>query len=453
MKQEQNKQMEIESYVEIEKVAKDSIADELGLNPGDRIIKINGQTIKDFIEYKFLITDTYLELEVITLEGEYWVLEIEKGYDETLGIDFSDIIFDELKTCHNNCVFCFVDQAPSNSRDTLNKKDDDYRFSFLSGSYITLTNLSKEEFNRIKRLRLSPLNISVHSTNPRVRKKMLGNKQAGKILEQIKELIAAGIKLNTQIVLCPEINDGQYLEETIKKLGEFVPQINSLAIVPVGLTKFRDDLYNLRSFTTEEAQRVIKTVEDWQAKFKEKHGFNFVYLADEFYFLANKPIPSAKNYDQFPQLENGIGMVRILWDQFTELKNQIPVSLEQTRKVTVVTGVLGAKALAPLVESLNNIDNLEVDLLEVENDYFGSEVTVTGLLTGRDILSTLAKSKLGEVVLIPEVLLNDDQLFLDDLAWSEFKKEISSQLLRVDNKALDLVEKVLGIELGGEGDE
>ncbi|GAB6098657.1 DUF512 domain-containing protein [Halanaerocella petrolearia] len=439
----------VDSYIEVESVTEDSIADELGLKAGDKLIRINGQPMRDFIDYKFWLTDTYLELEVMTKDGEYWILEVEKDYDEELGIDFSDIIFDQLKTCQNNCIFCFVNQAPTESRDTLNLKDDDYRFSFLSGSYITLTNLSEEEFNRIKRLHLSPLNISVHSTNPEVRKKMLNNKNAGRILEQIEELVETGIELNTQIVLCPGVNDGQYLKQTIADLGQFAPQIKSLAIVPVGLTKYREDLYNLRSFTSQEAEEIIKEVESWQLKFKEETGINFVYLSDEFYFLADQAVPSAQYYDNFPQLENGVGMVRVLWDEFEELKEQLPTSVEEKRKVSIVSGVLGAQALEPIVDRLNQISKLKVDLLEVDNNHFGSEVTVTGLLTGEDILAALDKTDLGELVLLPEVLLNDDNLFLDDLSWANFTDQVSSPVVQVKNKAVDIVERVLDKDFGG----
>jgi len=240
---------EINSYLEIEGIKANSIAGEVDLNPGDKLVKINGQVLNDYVDYKFLVADNYLELEVVKSSGQYWVIDVEKNYDQDLGIEFSDIVFDGLKTCQNKCVFCFVDQMPTGYRKNLNLKDDDYRFSFLKGSYITLTNLSKEEINRIKRMHLSPLNISVHSTNPKIRKKMLNNKNAGNILEKIAELTDAGIELNTQIVLCPGLNDGKYLDETITDLAQFTPQINSLAIVPVRLTKFREGLVDLESFT------------------------------------------------------------------------------------------------------------------------------------------------------------------------------------------------------------
>lgn len=437
---------EITSYLEVEGVQADSIAYELGLQPGDKIIRINGQKLRDFIDYKFLLTDTYLEIEVMNRDQEYWVLEVEKEFDEELGIEFSEIVFDGLKTCANNCLFCFIDQAPSSGkeRESLYIKDDDYRFSFLEGSYITLTNLTETELNRIKRMHLSPLNISVHSTNPQVRQKMLNNKQAGKILTQIEELVAAGIQLNTQVVLCPDINDGRYLEETIADLGEFAPQVKSLAIVPVGLTKHRDGLDKLRSVTPEKAEEVIAKVEEWQKHFREQLGFSFVYLADEFYLLADQDIPPEEMYDEFPQLENGVGMVRLFWQQFQELEPELPVKISPFRKVSVVTGELGEKVLRPIINRLNQITGLNVELEVIKNEYYGEVVTVTGLLTGNDILNQLGATSPEELVLIPDILLNEEDLFLDNLSWTEFSNQLTSEVKRVATDAQKLVAQIVG---------
>ncbi|MCK8827597.1 DUF512 domain-containing protein [Natroniella acetigena] len=440
----------LDKCLEIEGVKENSIAQELGLESGDIIFKINGREIKDFIDYKFLITDIYLEVEVIKQDGECWVLEIEKDYDEVLGIEFSEIIFDGLKKCHNNCMFCFVDQAPLKSRATLNLKDDDYRFSFLEGSYITLTNLSKAELERIKRMQLSPLNISVHSTEPDLREKMLNNKNAGRIVEQIEELTAAGIELNTQVVLCPGVNDGGHLERTIKDLVEFLPQVRSLAIVPVGLTKFREGLSDLRSFTEQEAKQLINLVKKWQIKFRTNYGINFVYLSDEFYLLAEQQVPVAEEYDDFVQLDNGVGMVRLFWDCFSKIEGDLPDKLSERREVSIVSGVLGAKALQPIVTRLNQIQGLIVELIIVENNYFGSEVTVTGLLTGKDILQKLKEEKkLGEIVIIPDIVLNEENLFLDDLTWDEFESQIPAEARRANNEPSDLVEQIVRENYGG----
>ncbi|WP_408955935.1 DUF512 domain-containing protein [Natroniella sp. ANB-PHB2] len=447
---ENEESVNLDNCLEIEGVKEDSIAQELGLEVGDQIFRINGREIKDFIDYKFLITDTYLEVEVIKQNREYWVLEIEKDYDEMLGVEFSEIIFDGLKKCHNNCIFCFVNQAPLESRTTLNLKDDDYRFSFLEGSYITLTNLSKTELERIKRMQLSPLNLSVHSTEPKLREEMLNNKKAGMILEQIEELTAAKIELNTQVVLCPGVNDGVHLERTIEDLARFLPQVRSLAIVPVGLTRFREGLFDLRSFTKQEASQLINLVKEWQTRFRANYGTNFVYLADEFYFLANQEIPVAEEYDDFVQLENGVGMVRLFWDRFSKIEGELPDKISERREVSIVSGVLGAKALEPIITRLNQIQNLTVKLITVENNYFGSEVTVTGLLTGKDILQKLKEvKKLSELIIIPKVVLNEEGLFLDDLKWEEFESQIPVQIRTANNEPSDLLEQIFRENYGG----
>jgi putative radical SAM enzyme (TIGR03279 family) len=437
---------EINSYLEIEGIKANSIAGEVDLNPGDKLVKINGQVLNDYVDYKFLVADNYLELEVIKSSGQYWMIEVEKNYDEKLGIEFSDIVFDGLKTCQNKCVFCFVDQMPTGYRRTLNLKDDDYRFSFLKGSYITLTNLSEREINRIKRMHLSPLNISVHSTNPKIRKKMLNNKNAGDILEKVAELTDAGIELNTQIVLCPGLNDGKYLDETITDLAQFIPQIKSLAIVPVGLTKFREGLFDLKSFTARGAIEVIQQVESYQEQFRRENNNNFVYLADEFYLLADEELPEQNYYDDFPQLENGVGQVRLFRDQFLALKEDLPTKLAEPLKVTLITAKLGAQALDPIIDELLRIKNLEVEPFVIENHFFGPEVTVTGLLTGTDILDQLqeAETELGDLVIVPEVVLNDNDLFLDDLSWTEFKSKLNVEVIKVGTDVEDFIENLLG---------
>ncbi len=436
----------------ISSIQKDSIAEQLGLEAGDEIVSIDGVQPQDYIEYKFLITDLNLELEIKKTNGQRIIFEIEKDYDDLLGIEFDEIIFDGLKKCHNNCIFCFVDQMPPGIRRTLQLKDDDYRFSFLKGSYITLTNLNQQEISRIKRLHLSPLNISVHTTNSQLRKEMLKNNHAGEILGQIKELIEAGIELNTQIVLCPEINDGNELEKTIKDLAEFAPMIKSLAVVPVGLTKYRSD-NQLRSFTSQEAKEVIDLVSSWQEKFRQELAIDFVYLADEFYLLAGEEIPSSKRYDDFLQYENGVGMVRCFWDGFEEIKSELPEKINNTVNASIITSDLGKKVLTPVVNELNRIDNLAVELIKIENEFFGSDVTVTGLLTAQDILQQLEETDKNKLIILPEIVLNDDNLFLDDISWQEFRGSLSNKVIRVENNPSDLVENILEFSLGGEKNE
>ncbi|MBM7623848.1 DUF512 domain-containing protein [Sporohalobacter salinus] len=435
--------MESGTYVEITNVRPDSIADELGIKSQDKLLAINDQEIRDYIDYKFLSTDLYLELLIRKENGEEWLYEIEKDYDEDLGLEFSGIIYDRLKKCSNNCIFCFVDQSPSGLRETLNLKDDDYRFSFLQGSYITLTNLGEEGINRIKRFHLSPLYVSVHTTNPDLRVKMMCNKKAGDILPKLRELAEAGIEFHTQAVLCPGINDGNELERTIKDLIELTPAVRSLAIVPVGLTKFRNGLYSLRSFTSKEAKNVVEQVTEWQKRLKKK-GENFIYLADEFYLLAERELPPAKAYNGFVQLENGVGLVRLFWQQFEEIKDELPISLSEKRGFTLITGELGVKVLKPVVKKLNEIENLNLDLLIVANEFFGRQVTVTGLLAGEDIINVIEDSKVADEIILPAVLLNDDNLFIDGLKLSDLENEFPQlEFTVVDNNAKDLVNKVI----------
>ncbi len=436
----------------ISAIQKDSIAEELGLEAGDEILSINGLQPKDYIEYKFLITDLNLELDIKKSNGERIIFDIEKDYDDLLGVEFDEIIFDGLKKCHNNCIFCFVDQMPPGIRKTLQLKDDDYRFSFLKGSYITLTNLNQEEISRIKRLHLSPLNISVHTTNKQLRKEMLKNDKSGEVLSQIKELIEAGIELNTQIVLCPNINDGDELRKTIKDLAGFAPKIKSLAVVPVGLTRYRND-EQLRSFTSQEAKEVIALVSSYQEKFRQELSMDFIYLADEFYLLAEEELPPSERYDGFLQYENGVGMVRVFWDEFEEIKSQLPKKINNSLNAAIITSQLGKKVLKPVVDQLNKIDNLALEIIRVENKFFGPDVTVTGLLTAEDILKQLEEIEENKLIILPNVVLNDDNLFLDDISWEEFKGALSNKVIRVKNNPSDLVENILGINLGGDRNE
>ncbi|KXS42308.1 MAG: hypothetical protein AWU54_1367 [Candidatus Frackibacter sp. T328-2] len=436
--------MEKRNCIEIEAVSPNSIAADLDIESGDKLMSINGMPIRDYIDYKFLVTDLYLEVLIKKSNGEEWLLEIEKDYDEDLGLEFSDIIYDGLKKCNNNCLFCFVNQSPPGLRRTLNLKDDDYRFSFLQGSYITLTNLRAKDFERIKRMHLSPLYISIHTTNPKLRVKMLRNKKAGKVLDRLKDLAEFGIEFHTQIVLCPNLNDGEELDRTVQDLDELASAVKSLAVVPVGLTKFRDELYDLRSFTKDEAKQVVAQVEDWQQKLGQQQGGNYLYLADEFYLLAEQPLPEAEAYDGFPQLENGVGMVRLFWDQFAEVEDELPDTIEEEKKFTLVTGELGEKALRPVVARLNEIRNLVVELLVVPNNFFGREVTVTGLLTGKDIIKKIREEEVTGRVILPEILLNDDGLFIDDLKLEELEAEFDYlEFILVANNASDLTNELI----------
>lgn len=399
----------------IVQVSPDSIADELGLEPGDRLLAVNGQEISDIIELSFMLADDNIELLIEKTTGEQEILEIEKDYDEDLGIEFESAVFDGVKRCGNKCIFCFVDQMPKNMRESLYIKDDDYRLSFLYGNFVTLTNISPNDMKRIRQLHLSPLYVSVHTTNGSLREKMLGSKQAGKIMTQIKQLIGSGIELHTQVVLCPGINDGKELEKTIQDLSALYPGVLSLAIVPVGLSRYRDNCYSLNMFSPEQANEIIKMVSNWQEKCRKETGRSFVYLADEFYLKANCEIPEYALYDDFPQLENGIGLVRNFLTEWQENDENI-TEYQEPHYLDVVCGISAVKVLQPLFSTLL-IPNLHIRVVPVENKFFGPNITVSGLLTGQDIINALTAlpgPRTG--VIIPGVALRKGEtVFLDNI--------------------------------------
>ncbi|MCK4259048.1 MAG: DUF512 domain-containing protein [Halanaerobiales bacterium] len=418
--------------IPIANIVKDSIAEELGIELGDLLIHIQGQLPKDYIEYVYLTSDEELEILIQKSDGEEWLLEVERDPDEELGIQLEGIIYDQLKECNNHCMFCFVDQMPTGLRHTLSFRDDDYRFSFLQGSFMTLTNLSEKELERIKKLKLSPLYISVHTTNPTLRQKMMANKKAGKIMDVLTELKEAGISFHTQIVLCPDINDGDELKRSIEDLASLRPNLLSLAIVPVGLTKFRDKLYPLTNFTSQKAEEVYQIVRKYQDSFN-KEGENFVYLSDEFYLLTGHNFPSDTEYHEYPQLENGIGLSRLLLDEFYSLEEKLPQKMFTSTRVLFVTSILGEKVLIKPVQRLREIKDLQIDLLAVKNKFFGEKVTVTGLLTGRDLKEAIQNIECEQynLIILSKVVLNDEELFIDGMSCQEFK-DIFPKLIFVD---------------------
>lgn len=428
----------------IEVVEPGSIAAELGVQPGDEIVSINGEILKDLIDYQFAVTDEVINVVFKRPSGEEWTAEIEKEFDDDLGIGFESAVFDGIKPCHNACVFCFVDQMAPGMRSTLYVKDDDYRLSFLYGNFITLTNLTEEDFNRITRLHLSPLYVSVHTTSPALRESMLQQSVASNIMVDLKRLVDAGIDLHTQIVLCPGLNDQEQLEQTITDLSELGPSILSIAIVPVGLTKYRDNLFPLRGFTPEEAATVIRQVDKWQQRFMQEFGDPLVYLSDEFYLTARQEIPPYDYYGDFPQIENGVGLTRMFIHKWQAAVCDAPCELAEVRKVTLVGGVSGARVLEPLLEKLH-IKNLTTQFVTVTNNYFGSGVTVTGLLTGRDILRALQDADLGDVVIIPgNTLKQGTELFLDDLSVADIAAVLPVPV-HIAYGPEELLDQVLGL--------
>lgn len=421
----------------INKIIPDSIADEMGFEIGDAIISINGMKPRDLIDYQFLCADEYLELEVLDNKGNLHQIEIEKDFDEDLGLEFENALFDGLIQCNNHCPFCFIDQQPPGKRDSLYLKDDDYRLSFLYGSYLTLTNLTEKEWQRIAQMRLSPLFISVHATEAEIRIKLLKNHRAGQILDQLKWFQNNRLQIHAQVVVCPEINDNLHLEKTLLDLASFyqgeIPTVISAAVVPVGLTHFRDNLDELIPVNKDKAKEVIKQVEILQAKFKKELGTTFAWLADEWFLIAGEELPQPEHYEDYPQIGNGVGSIRqFIQDFHTKADQLLPISINHKKYLKWVVGNAVEKAFIPLVNQLNQVNNLKVDLCAFKSDYWGQEMTVTGLLTGQDILKNLENQNLGDGILLPSLMLkHDDTCFLDDLRVEDLEKQLNTKFFIV----------------------
>lgn len=424
-------------YGIVANVYKDSIAAEIGLEIGDKIIEVNGQKLTDIIDLSFAFAEEEIELLIEKKDGEREIIEFDKEYDEELGVEFESAVFNGINRCYNKCWFCFVDQIAPNMRESLSVKDDDYRMSFLYGNFVTLTNMKDEDFNRIKRLHLSPLYISVHTTDGELRAKMLHNKSAANIMEHFERLKEADVEFHTQIVLCPGINDGEILDKTLEDLTAYKPTVLSVAIVPVGLTKYREKCYQLEMFTKKQANDVIDMVEKWQRINRAKGESNFIYLGDEFYFLADRPIPDYDHYDGFPQLENGIGLTRKFISEWEET-DIICNAYQQPIYLNVICGKSAALILQPLINNLE-IPNLFIKLVAVENRFFGKDITVTGLLTGQDILYALERLESNcSGVIIPGVALRSgENVFLDNYSLDDLRKDLNINV-QVANNGIEL---------------
>lgn len=424
----------------ISKVLPQSIGEEMELTPGDELISINGQVIEDVFDYHYLVDDDYLELLVRKENGEEWELEIEKDYEEDLGIEFENSLMDEYRSCRNNCIFCFIDQMPEGMRETLYFKDDDSRLSFLQGNYVTLTNMSDHDIDRIIQYHLAPINISFQTTNPQLRCKMLNNRFAGDIFPKVQRLYEAGIEMNGQVVLCKGINDGEELERTIKDLTRYLPHLKSVSIVPVGLSKYRDGLYPLEPFNKEDAEKVLDTVHQWQEKLYPEYGLHFIHCSDEWYVLAERELPREDQYDGYLQLENGVGMLRLLEE---EVKEALLHSGEESvkRQVSIATGRLAAPFIRKNVELVANVyKDLEVEVFPIRNDFFGEMITVSGLITGQDLIAQLKNQKLGERLLIPcNMLRAGENVFLDDITVETVEKELGVPVVVVDEDGASFV--------------
>ncbi|MEH2306178.1 MAG: TIGR03279 family radical SAM protein [Nostoc sp.] len=418
----------------ITKVLPDSIAAEIGFEAGDAIVAINGTRPRDLIDYQFLCADEVLELEVLDATGKTHTLEIEKDYDQDLGLEFETALFDGLIQCNNRCPFCFIDQQPPGKRTSLYLKDDDYRLSFLYGSYLTLTNLPEREWQRIEQMRLSPLYVSVHATEADVRIRLLKNQRAGQILQQLKWFQKRRLQIHAQVVVCPGINDGKHLEQTLKDLTSFhtgeVPAVASVAVVPVGLTRFRPPEDELIPVTREKAQEVISQVQMLSRQFRQQFGSSVVWLADEWFLIAGEELPSESEYKEYPQIDNGVGSIQLFIKQFATVAAELlPPKVYPQRKLTWVVGNAVEKAFQPILKRLNCVEGLEVNMRALCSDYWGQTISVTGLLTGHDLLLNLEEQDLGDGILLPNVMLKNGELvFLDDMSIEELAGRLNTKI-------------------------
>ena len=404
----------------ISAVRKNSLAEAAGIVAGDKLVAVDGVQVKDIIELSFYTSDYEVELELENAQGQRRQVHIDKYPDEDLGLEFEAAVFDKVSTCYNNCIFCFVDQMIPGMRKGLYVRDDDYRLSFLYGNFITLTNLKEEDFQRIIQTHMTPLYVSVHATDPKVRCEMMHNRFAGELMDKLERLFAAGIEVHTQIVCCPGYNDGVILSKSFHDLYARHPHVLTMAVVPVGITKHREGLHPLRTFTKEEAAALIDQVTPWQRQCREETGKTFIYLGDEFYLLAGRDVPTAEWYDGFPQLENGIGLTRSFVDEWQATLPSLS-SYQAASPAVIPVGESAFTVLQPLLYALNKQFNTAHSFVPVPNQFFGGKVNVTGLLTASDILRTCKES--GKRLILPAVVLNNDKLFLDDTALEQFRKE------------------------------
>ncbi len=431
----------------IKSVEKGSIAEEIGLEAGDIIEKINGIAIKDVLDYRFLINDEYITLTILTNQGETVETDIEKDAYEPLGAEFENSLMDKPQSCKNKCVFCFIDQLPKGMRKSLYFKDDDTRLSFFQGNYVTFTNLDDDEIDRIIRLRISPINISVHTMSPKLRVTMLKNPKAAKLPEIMQRLCDNGIIMNCQIVLCPTFNDGDELSYTISELYKMRECVKSVSVVPIGLTRHREGLCKMTAVDKEKALEIINEINMWQEKAQKEIGTGFVYASDEIYLKAELPIPDCDAYCGFPQIENGVGMIASLKEEFcAELKKAATSDISRT--VTLVTGYAAYDTMCHLSMKLKDkFPNTKINVEKIKNNFFGEEITVAGLLCGCDIIEQLKGKDLGDEILISRNMLRDgENVLLDDVTVEDIEKELNKKIVAVDDDGYELLCAILGLE-------
>lgn len=431
----------------IKSVNPGSIAEELEIEPGDELLMINDTEIEDIFDYQFLCEDEYIEVLIKKPDGEEWLLEVDKEMDEDLGIQFEEGLMDTYRSCHNKCIFCFIDQMPPGMRETLYFKDDDTRLSFLQGNYVTLTNLADKDIDRMIRYNLEPINISFQTMNPELRCMMLNNRFAGEALKKVDKLYEAGLRMNGQIVLCKGVNDGKELEFSLEKLLEYHPVLESVSVVPVGLSKYRDGLYPLEPFEKQDACEVIDMIEKYQQKALAKSGMHFIHASDEWYLLAGREMPSEESYDGYLQLENGVGMIRLLMTEVSDYLEDIKDENIKVKpgKISIATGRLAAPTLRKLAKQVaEQFPEVEVNVYDIRNDFFGERITVAGLITGQDLIAQMKEKEIGDRLLIPECMMRSGEtVFLDDITLDQVQSALQVPITIVKSSGMDFVRSII----------
>lgn len=441
----------------IKEVSPGSIAEEMEIEPGDILLSINNEEIGDVFDYRYLMKDEYVEVVIRKPDGEEWQLEIDKEYDEDLGVEFENSLMSDYRSCSNKCIFCFIDQMPDGMRDTLYFKDDDSRLSFLQGNYITMTNMKERDIERIIRMQLAPINISVQTTNPELRCKMLHNRFAGDQLKYLDMLYDGHVEMNGQIVCCKNVNDGKELERSIRDLGEYLPFLRSVSVVPAGITKYRKELYPIELYTREEAGEVIDLIESYQQNYYKEYGLHFIHASDEWYITAGRDFPEEERYDGYIQLENGVGMMRMFINEFQETLKEIKEGTDYqrlrgtvNRSLTIATGKLTYPTICDFADQLMEaFPLLTIHVVFIRNDFFGETITVSGLITGQDLVKQLKERKekgedLGEVLQIPSNMLRmGEQVFLDDLTVADVEEALDIKLVAVEPGGQEFIDAIL----------
>ena len=431
----------------IQAVEEGGIAEEMGIEPGDRLLEINGETVEDIFDYQYMIEEEYVEVLIAKPSGEEWLLEIDKDYEEDLGVTFDNGLMDDYRSCTNKCIFCFIDQMPKGMRETLYFKDDDSRLSFLQGNYVTLTNMSEKDVDRIIKYHLSPINISFQTTNPELRCRMLHNRFAGESLKKVDRFYEAGIQMNGQIVLCKGFNDGEELERSIRDLTKYLPHLQSVSVVPVGLSRFREGLEPLEPFTREDARRMLEQIHRWQEKLYPEYGLHFVHASDEWYILAGEELPREESYDGYMQLENGVGMIRLMLEEFEDALARLeePEALDNRilkGTYSSVTGQIAYPYIRRMADRLmERFPEVKIQVFPIRNDFFGERITVAGLLTGQDIIAQLKGRDLGEILYLPEnILRSGERVLLDDITVEDLAGALQVKTDIVKSSGYDFVD-------------